>query len=711
MTGRDRPAPLAAHPLLAQWLRMREDGRIELRSGKVELGQGIATALAQIVVAELDLPPERISVAPAATDSVPDEGYTAGSASIETSGAALRLAAATLRRHLLAAAHRRSGVPLAALRIVQGAVVRGDDHGHVATIAELAGDVPPDALVEEPHGEPAAARVQLSRLDLPGKVLGGAAFVHDLRLPGMLHGRVLLPPTPGSRLKQLPIRILAGLPSLVATFRDGSIAGLVTEREIDAVRGLGRLEAAASWREEGKDASADAYAHLQGAGLERVSVVGRPLDLPAGARTFEARFRKPAQAHAAIAPSCAIALWNEQGLTVWTHGQGIFPLRRELAGVLELAEERIVVRHVEGPGCYGHNGADDVAGHAALLAREVPGRPVRLQWTSEQEFRWEPYGPAMQMDLRAALGHDGRIVAWRHHVRSDAHALRPNGSGDRLMIAWHRNDPEALAWPGAQEGGYRNATPIYALPNVCVEASFARGPLRTSALRTLGAFANTFAIESFVDELAHAAGQDPVAFRLGHLDDPRAIEVLRAAVTAAAWHPTATPSGRGLGIALARYKNTRAYVAQVAEVEVDPNDGRIRVSRVVVACDAGRVVHTDGLRNQLEGGTLQGVSRTLFEEARQGAFGAAEARGWAEYPVLRFRDVPRIDTVLIDRPDSASLGAGEAATTPIAAAIANAVFDASGIRLRELPFSPARVQRRLLSMADDEASHVILGPR
>jgi CO/xanthine dehydrogenase Mo-binding subunit len=365
-------------------------------------------------------------------------------------------------------------------------------------------------------------------------------------------------------------------------------------------------------------------------------------------------------------------------LTVWTHSQGVYPLRRELAALLAEDEARLVVRHADGPGCYGHNLADDAAAFAALAARAVPGRPVRFQFTAGDEFGWEPYGPAMSADLDAALDGSGRITAWRHRIRTGPHTSRPYGSGDRLIAAWLRTGGVARPWTGGGQGGVRNAVPLYDLPARDIQAEYLDTPLRTSALRSLGAYFNVFAIESFMDELAEVAGADPLAFRLAHLRDERARAVLELAAETAGWH------GSGQGLAVSRYKGSAAYVAQV--VEVAAGGGAPRVRRVVTVCDAGAVVNPDGLRNQLEGGTLQGLSRALHEQVRFGRAGI-ESRDWASYPVLRFAEVPQLETILVNRPGTPPLGAGEAATPVTAAALANAVRAATGVRARELPLA------------------------
>ena len=439
-------------------------------------------------------------------------------------------------------------------------------------------------------------------------------------------------------------------------------------------------------------------------------------------RLVRASYAKPYEAHASIAPSTAVALVEVAGpdddpagaetaetdagaIRVWTHTQGVYPLRRELAALLGADVERLTVRHVDGPGCYGHNGADDAAGFAVLAAQAVPGRPVRFQFSVHDEFGWEPYGPAMRADIEASLDAGGRIAGWRHRIRTGAHTSRPHGTGDRLMVAWLRAGGPPRPWAGGGEGGVRSADPIYDLPVRDIVGEYVRGPLRTSALRTLGAYFNTFTIESFMDELAEAAGTDPVAFRLAHLTDPRARAVLENAVERAGWVPRVGPSGRGQGVAVSRYKGSKAYVALVLDADVDADTGAIALRRVVATCDAGVVVNPDGLANQIEGGILQGLSRALHEQVRFGPDGIAST-DWSTYPVLGFAEVPPLDLVLLDRPGLPPLGAGEASTPVAPAALANAVDDAIGIRVRTLPLTPDRLRARLEELADDELDRV-----
>jgi nicotinate dehydrogenase subunit B len=420
-----------------------------------------------------------------------------------------------------------------------------------------------------------------------------------------------------------------------------------------------------------------------------------------GVKKLEAQYTRPFQAHASIGPSCALAQWRDGRLHVWSHTQGVFPLRADLAKALRVPVQDIVVTHREGSGCYGHNGADDVALDAALLARALPGRPVQLQWMRDDEFAWEPYGSAMAIDLRAALDANGKIVDWQHELWSHTHSTRPGDpEGCNLLASWYLKEPlkpgpaRNIAQPSG--GSDRNAVPLYVFPQQkTINHLLPDMAVRVSALRTLGAYANVFAIESFMDELAALAATDPIEFRLKHLDDPRAKAVLETAAAKAGWQPGAKGDGRrGRGVGFAKYKNLAVYCAVIVEVSVDPATGVVRVERAVAAADAGLIINPNGFRNQIEGGIIQSASWTL-REAVQFNRSRMLTRSWTDYPILRFPDVPAVEVTLINRPDERPLGVGEGAQGPAAAAIANAFHNATGRRLRDLPLAPERVKAAL----------------
>jgi CO/xanthine dehydrogenase Mo-binding subunit len=737
------PGSLAGNRMLDAWIRIGTDGNATVCTGKVELGQGIVTALAQIAAEELDLPLERVQLISGDTERTPNEGVTAGSQSTENSGTALRLAGAQVRAILLELAAKRLGADAAALSVTEGVVAAPD--GRKLSYAELAAaaDLHREATGQARPKPASAHRIvgkPIARRDIPAKISGGVAYVQDLRLPGMLHGRIVRPPGYGAKLEGFDLarikavrdgtlvgwiaeremlqsriarplgdgaklegldeaRLKAMLPGVVAVVRDGSFLGVIAEREEQAIKASLVLAESARWTAGPPlPDEAQIYDHLLALATEDKVVNEKQAALPDGVKVIEATYRKPYMAHAAIGPSCAVAQLSDGKMTVWTHSQGVFPLRGNLSMALKMRPENIRCIHAEGSGCYGHNAADDVALDAALLARAAAGRPVRVQWMRADEFLWEPFGPAMVMKVRAALSPAGRIADWNYELWSNTHSTRPSEpGGNNLLASWYLAEPQRPApprmLPQPAGGGDRNAVPLYDFPRQRITNHLIKDmPLRVSALRTLGAYANVFATESFMDELALLANADPVAFRLAHLKDTRARSVIEAVAKKAGWKPDARGDGsRGRGIGFAKYKNLATYVAVIADVEIDRVSGRIGVPRIYAAVDAGQIVNPDGLENQIEGGIVQSMSWTLKEEVK---FDSNEisTRDWATYPILTMPEVPSVEIELIDRPDERSLGAGEASQGPAAAAIANAFAAATGKRLRDLPLTPARVK-------------------
>jgi CO/xanthine dehydrogenase Mo-binding subunit len=681
---------------LDDWLAIEPDGTIIARSGKVELGTGVRTALTQIVAEELDVPLAAVRLEMGDTARTPNEGMTAGSKTLQMGGAALRNAAAEARRALLEMAAERLEAAIDDLVVHDGTIaVRGHTRRSV-TYGEVMGGRRFDRQITgtaplKPAVEYQIVGSNVPRLDLPDKFLGQPAFIHNLRLPGMLHGRVVRPPSRGAKLEALDDSAIRN----ARVVRIGSFVGVAAEREEDAIRATRALKV--SWQETTVLPPMDQlYDQLRQQPTDDRVVVERgevERGLANAATHLHATYHQPFHAHASIGPSCAVAELRDGMLTVWCSSQGVYPLRSALADLLQMPVERIHLIHVEGAGCYGHNGADDVAADAALLARAVD-QPVRVQWSREDEFAWEPKSPAMLLEVDGGLDMAGNIVAWRYQAWSSTHGSRPRRAGDFIageLIA------EAHAPPtGFYVGGDRNAVVDYSLPNLRVVLHWlAREPLRTSAMRSLGATGNTFANESFMDELASAAGADPVAFRLNHLVDPRARAVIEAAAQRANWGGP-LPVGIGRGIAFARYENREAYVATVAEVGVDEESGAVTLRRMIVAHDCGLIVNPDGLRNQIEGNVIQSASRALKEEVHFDSH-RITSLDWESYPILTFSEVPEIDIVLLSRPAEPAVGAGEPATITTAAAIANAIAAATGARLREVPFTPARMRAALQS--------------
>lgn len=688
------PANLRANPRLSLWVQASPDDRgdaaVTIHTGKADLGQGVHTALAQIAASELGIGIDRVRVLGPDTHGGPNEGMTSGSLSVQESGAAIRQACAQWRL--------QPGTE----RIVE------------AVVAE--------APRSSPVGE------SIARLDLPPKVRGEPMFIHDLQLPGLLHGRVWRPGAEharGAQLQHVDADAVRACPGVLAVVRDGDFVGLVARDEHQADEALRVLARACTWRDGPGLAPLLAPDFLTTAPRQTTALATPSPTEPAtadsasAAHVLEAVYERPFLAHASIGPSCALARWTPESATtpwqVWTHSQGVFHLQADLALLLGVPAAHIRVRHVPGAGCYGHNGADDVAADAVLLARAVPGHPVRVRWSRADELGWSPFGPAMRVRIAAQvqLASDGpahavpRIQAWQHEVWSNGHALRPGRATVPVLLAATQIEPppgqRRADWDAAQlsqnmpmavgGGAERNAIPGYTFGGQhVVSHRLLTMPLRTSALRSLGAHANVFAIESFLDEIARACDGDPLALRLAHLADTRAQAVLVQAAQLARWSDWLARSaatrqadadaGRGLGMAYARYKNTGAWLAAVAQVVVQD---RVRVEQLWLAVDVGTAINPDGVRNQIEGGALQALSWTLHEAVRFDDKGVLST-GWGHYPILRFSDVPQVHVHLMAHPDDAPpLGAGEAAQGPVSAAIANAVCDALGLRVRRLP--------------------------
>jgi CO/xanthine dehydrogenase Mo-binding subunit len=663
-------------------LRFDRDRTVWIASGKVELGQGINTALAQIAAEELDVALERIRIVPPSTAHSPDEGYTSGSMSVQEGGKNLREACVQARAMLLAHAAELLGAPIGELAVDDG-MIRAKNGSSVTywECAAEATEAPPAGAGVKPSGPARVVGKSAPRIDLPAKIAGKPSYLHDMTLPGMLHARIVRPSRPFTKLRSLEDTNVKD----AVLVRDGSFVGVLAEREEAAIAAAAKLRAAAVW--EHAPVPEDYHAWLRQNVSERVLL--KELKGGASGRALTASYTKQFVAHASIGPSCAIARLRDGRLEVWTHSQGIWGLRHELSLVLSMPQDSIVVTHAEGAGCYGHNGADDAALDAALLARAAGGRSVKLQWMREDEFAWEPYGAAMAIDLQASLDAGGNVVSWKHELWSNGHTHRPGRSSKPALIAaahlakplerTHAIDPAMP--PGGSE---RNALPLYEFPGLLVAKNYVREtPRRSSSLRSLGAYGNVFAIESFMDELAAVAGADPIEFRLRHLKDPRGRAVLEK--LSAQWKAWIGGEAAGHGIGFARYKNIGAYCAVLAEVEAGEV---LRVTRLVVAADVGLAINPDGVANQLEGGAIQSASWTLKEEGRLGA------TTWEDYPILKFSEVPPVEVIIIEN-QNPSLGAGEAAQGPTAAAIANALHHALGVRVRDLPLTPERIVKAM----------------
>lgn len=699
-----RPGSLKGTPLLDSWIRIDADGGITVFTGKVELGQGIKTALIQVAAEELMVQPRRIRLVTADTARTPDERYTAGSQSMPDSATAILNAAAQVRAILVGIAAEGFATPAVSLTVEDG-TVRAPDGRSVSYGDLVKGqDLHVQAAPQSPLRDPSKRTVMgtpMQRVDIPAKIVGAPAYVHDLRLPGMVHARVVRPPSYGALLRSFDGAKVSALPGVLKIARDGNHLAVIAEREYQALAAARALAAVTRWMERpALPVQADIDGHLQRLPAQTTVIAdGTGAAAGAGPDVIEARYLRPYQMHGSIGPSCAVALYKDDALTIWTHSQGVYPLRRAVGEMLRLPAERVRCIHMEGAGCYGHNGADDAAADAALLAMTYPGRPVRVQWMREDEHAWEPFGPAMISHARARLDTKGNVTGWQYEVWSNSHNERPGPAGN-LVPAWHLEKPfekpAPRPLPQPAGGGDRNAIPLYRFGNVRVAHHFIpEMPLRVSALRALGAYMNVFSIESFMDELARAAQADPVDFRLRYLDDPRARDVITTAAERFGWKNFQRRRNRGRGFAFARYKNLASYTAIACEIELDPESGRVRMLRAVAATDSGEAVNPDGIRNQIEGGILQSLSWTLYEAV---SFDTTRitSRDWSTYPILRFQNLPdHIEVHVINRPGQPFLGTGETAQGPTAAAVANALADAAGTRLRELPFTPRRVKAAL----------------
>ena len=695
----NRSASLAANPLISSWLTVQEDGTVILRVGKVELGQGIHTALTQIAIGELGLPPGKLVVAPPSTAGSPDEGFTAGSLSTQVSGAAVRAACATARRLFIETAAAKAGVPARSLSVIDGDI-RTPEGEIVGSYGSLAGQVDLDFEAAEPSQETdGSAQPDLQRLDLPDKIFGRPRFIQDLELPGMLHARVIRPPVLRAVLREIPADACVSLAPSVQVVRDGNFLAVLSEREEAAAAAADALSQRVTWEPAEDLPDQSRLAAWLRAQPRETSVLaneqkdGRKRD----GTVVRASYSRGLLAHASIAASCALARFDGRVLEVWSHTQGIYPLRGAIAGAFGMDQSDVVVRHVEGAGCYGHNPADDAAFDAALLARRTGGRPVRVLWDRAAELGSGPLASAMTADVSAEIGADGSVSNWTYDVWSNGYTSRPGYAGNPGLLAngyRHGGRPlPASVDPGSEAGlgSGRNAVPPYTFGSACVATHRVLSmPIRTSAIRSLGAHFNVFAIESFMDELAAAAGADPLAFRLALLDDERARAVISAAAEGAGWgqrREAAARADTGLGLGYARYKNAGAFCAAVAEVEATES---VRVRRIVVAVDVGHVVNLDGVRNQIEGGAVQAVSWTLKEQVRFGRDGITSLN-WETYPILRFSEAPQVDVVVINRPGLPVVGAGECVAGPVAGAIANGLCAAIGVRVRALPLTAENV--------------------
>jgi CO/xanthine dehydrogenase Mo-binding subunit len=722
------PAPRldgASSNQLDAWIAIGSDGNVTAYTGKCELGQGLYTAQMQLIAEELSVPLSRVKLIQCDTGLTPDQGTTSGAQSHPTNfnQGALALAGATAREALLSSASKQLGVAADQLTLKEGVITATNDSTKKVTYGELIGShkfgISLNRSARRKHpGEWTVLGKPVPRFEIPAIVTAQHEYVHNVRVPGMLHGRVIRPPSIGATLMGVDETPIHGMPGVVKVVTKNNFVGVVAEKPWQAIQAAEKLKV--SW----KPAAAlppheKFYDYLRGAKLTRDTFAVKANDvdnkLSNAAKVLKATYHYPYQMHGSIGSSCAVADVQQGKATIWSASQAVYPLRSTMAMVLDLKAEDVHVVYRQGSGCYGVNQADSVSYDAALLSQAV-GKPVRVQLTRKDEMAWENYGYAFVIDERAGINADGTIVAWDHESWSPVMGGRPGGNAPGNVASGFVAgfSPQAFAprSPAPEPGNYANgsnAVPSYysggtgTVSSVRVLTHNVQSPFFTGPLRSPERLQNTFAHESFIDEIAASLKRDPVEYRLAHLRDPRLIDVVKAAAKAANWETRPSPhspasrtglaSGRGMSCVL--YEGDNGYCAMVAEVEVNQGTGVIAVKRLVIAEDCGPISNPDGLRNQLEGGALHGLSRTLLEEVTWDKEKVTSVDWRTYHPLPVGAPIPKIEIVLINRPDERATGAGESAVTVAAAAIANAVFDATGLRLRQIPFTPDRVKSAL----------------
>jgi len=701
------PGPLADNPSLDRWVSFPAPGEVTINTGRVEIGQGVLTAMAQIAADELDVAMTRVTIRSGDTELTPNEGYTAGSQSIQFGGVALRQACADVRGLFLEQTAKIVGCAPSELNIRDGNILRngaptGQDYWTLAGAVNLAVKAT-GAGARKPVADMKFIGASSERLDLPDKIFGKAVFIHDMVLDGMLHAHVVRQPNRGATIDKIDEKaILRAAKGPVELVRTGNFLAILGSDETAVDLAGAAAVNAVTWQnvEAPTAQQAEASWLLQRPFIDRP--FGAPAGEPKGRQRFEATYSRGYLAHASISPSCGLAEYRDDHLTVWTHCQGVFPLRASLAKALGIDASVITVHHVQGSGCYGHNGADDAAADAAIIAMQKPGVPIRVRWRREEEFIYEPKTSAMVVKVHTLLDAAGKPVDWTQEIWSATHSNRPGAGGVLLGAVALPNsmpDPPPNDVPESNGGGAtRNGVPLYDIAATrMIHHLITEPPVRTSSLRGLGAMPNIFAMECCIDELAQCAGQDPVAYRLSITADKRARAVIEKVAAMAKWNPKEPGgAGHGRGIAFARYKNRAGYAAVIVELDVDEE---IRLAHVWCATDAGLIVNPDGVINQLEGGIIQSASWVLKEQVRfdinDKNLGVSSV-DWDTYPVLKFSEVPPIDIELINTKDDVPLGVGEVTAGPTAAAIGNAVSHALGARIRELPLTRDRVMASLL---------------
>jgi nicotinate dehydrogenase subunit B len=679
-------------------------GAVTLYAGKVDLGTGVRTALAQIVAEELDVPLASVTLVMGDTALTPDQGPTYGSQSIQTGGMQIRQAAATARSALLGEAAQRLGVKLDDLAVTDGAVgVKAG--GASISYADLIGGrslaMKVDAAVQTKA--PADFKIvgkSIARDDVPEKLTGRFTYMHDLRVPGMLHGSVVRPPALGATLESVDEASIRDIPGIVKVVRDGNFLGVVTQTEWAAVRAARELKTTWSKSETLPDEK-KLWEHVRATKVVKDDITSNVGDVAAAMagdrKTLSATYDFTIHTHGSIGPSCAISEFQGRKLTSWSASQATHNLRKQLAKMFGLPVDDVHCIYVEGAGCYGRNGHEDAAADSAMLAKAV-GKPVRVQWSRADEHGWDPKGPPTLIDLRAKLDGSGKVTAWESEFFIPQGAA---GTVDLVAATLSDKPVDNMLSPGGITG---DSAIGYKFPNIrTVCHRLETTPFRPSWIRTPGRMQNTFANECFLDEIAAEAKVDPIEFRVRYFDpaDKRGLDILDRLAKLAKWDKRPSPRKdvsdnivKGRGVSYVKYELTRTYVGAVAEVEVERATGDVRVTRVYVVHDCGQIINPNGVKAQIEGNVIQTVSRTLKEEVTFDR-SMVTSLDWASYPILRFPELPEIEIELIDRPTEKPWGAGEPTAAVIPSAISNAIFDATGARLRSVPFKREKVKAAL----------------
>jgi CO/xanthine dehydrogenase Mo-binding subunit len=681
------------------YLAIDAQGRVTVFVGKVDMGTGVRTGFMQIAAEELDVPMSRISVVEGDTATTPDQGPTYGSLSIQVGGLALRGAAATARREFLRLGSERLRAPVSALRIEEGVIIGPNarvSYGELVGGRPIALKMDPNAPIKPPEARRIVGQ-SVPRVEIPAKVFGRFDYVHDFTMPGMLHARAVRPPAMGAVAEAVDEASIRDIPGIIRVAHQAGFVGVVAETEWSAIRAARALKVRwSAWA--GLPDQARIWEHVRATPVNQVQVTSERGDaaaaIAASPKKLAASYDFAIHTHASMGPSCAVAKFDDDGrLTVWSASQATHNLRKQLAMMLALDVEKVRCIYMEGAGCYGRNGHEDAAADAALLARGQT-RPVRVQWMREDEHGWDPKGPPHLVDLRAGLDAQGRITGWT----ADAYIPKGAGGNVDLTAAELGGLPrESIQSPGNIVHNLAHGYAMPAVKTVCHRLETT--PFRPSWIRTPGRMQNTFATEAFLDEVIAEAGADPIAYRLGLLpaDELRGREVLERVGRLANWQTRPSPQRdrtgdvlRGRGVTYVKYELVRTYIAAVAEVEVTRSTGAIKVTRFFCTHDCGQMINPDGVKSQIEGNIIHTLSRTLKEELLYDR-STVTSRDWSTYQVITFPEVPAIQIELIDRPTERMWGAGEPAAAVVPSAVSNAIFDATGVRLRSVPFTAAKL--------------------